>query len=87
MNNPIALGLFSPRKAKTGSELPSARLISTTLISNADIVRTDVSLLFMVFGQFVDHDLDLTPNFVMSKWIIKALFLRLLLRANMLLCT
>lgn len=59
-------GVFAPRVATDGSNLPSARLVSLSIVSHHDAPRVDLSLLGMVFGQFVDHDLTFTPTFVLS---------------------
>ena len=56
------------RRAKSGSELPSARLLSTTLAKSTesfskkpnDEIRT---VFLMQMGQFIDHDLAHSPNF------------------------
>ena len=56
------------RRAKSGSELPSARLLSTTLAKSTgsfskkpnDGIRT---VFLMQMGQFIDHDLAHSPNF------------------------
>ena len=56
------------RTAKSGSELPSARLLSTTLARSTesfskkpnDGIRT---IFLMQMGQFIDHDLAHSPNF------------------------
>ena len=41
---------------------PSARLISTTIVSDGLKSETPYSHLLMQFGQFLDHDLDLAPE-------------------------
>lgn len=54
-------GLSSP----AGSDHPSAREISNTLVDQGDEdIISDRMLSAMVYawGQFIDHDLDLTPN-------------------------
>ena len=56
-------GVFAPKK-----DLPSARLISEKLIRDVDRTRPDITLMFMVFGQFVSHDLNLAPVFVLRKF-------------------
>ncbi|XP_046453343.1 peroxidase-like isoform X1 [Daphnia pulex] len=59
-------GVFAPRIAMDGTTLPSARFISLVIVSHHDAPRADLSLLWMVFGQFIDHDLTLSPTFVLS---------------------
>ena len=61
-------GVYEPRfKGSDGSFLPSPRLISTQLIMADEIPREDISLMLMVFGQFVDHDLTLAPISTLRK--------------------
>ncbi|GAB6023030.1 hypothetical protein CHUAL_007124 [Chamberlinius hualienensis] len=55
-------GVSKPRKAVDNGELPSCRLISTTIIQSQNAEYPDINHLFMGFGQFVDHDLSLTPT-------------------------
>lgn len=63
-------GVYEPRfRGTDGSFLPSPRLISTQLITTDEIPREDVSLMLMVFGQFVDHDLTLAPISVLRKYM------------------
>ncbi|CAG9800209.1 unnamed protein product [Chironomus riparius] len=53
-----------------GFKLPSARLISTTLIST-DVVEQDMEITHMVmqWGQFLDHDLDHSlPSVSLESW-------------------
>jgi hypothetical protein len=47
-----------------GANLPSARLISNVVGSQTDDVldNRDVSAFIWAWGQFIDHDLDLTPT-------------------------
>ena len=56
-------GIWAPRKAVDGNDLPSARLVSTSLVGSVDRPKSDVTLLTMTLGQFIDHDLMLTPAF------------------------
>lgn len=55
-------GVSSPRVAVDKTELPSCRLVSTTIIQGQTNDYPDIDHLFMAFGQFVDHDLSLTPT-------------------------
>lgn len=53
-----------------GFKLPSARLVSTTLIST-DVVEQDMEITHMVmqWGQFLDHDLDhALPSVSLESW-------------------
>ena len=62
----IFTGLDAPRRSKYGYELPSARKVSLKVsqgIDNPDNVR---SFLFTVFGQFLDHDLTISPLSVLT---------------------
>ncbi|XP_022240998.1 chorion peroxidase-like [Limulus polyphemus] len=54
-------GLSSPRRAFSGNELPNPRLISTTLHSDSSVLARDFTHLVMQWGQFLDHDITLTP--------------------------
>ena len=56
------IGDSTPRMAKDGSELPSARFVSQTIFKAGDRSDPEVSALFMQVGQFIDHDITLTPN-------------------------
>ncbi|XP_053676626.1 peroxidase-like [Anopheles nili] len=52
-------GLSTPRRSKTGVDLPSARLLSLSLFTEPNILDSRMSLLNMQFGQFVAHDMGL----------------------------
>uniref|UniRef100_A0A4D5R9M6 Chorion peroxidase n=1 Tax=Scolopendra viridis TaxID=118503 RepID=A0A4D5R9M6_SCOVI len=54
-------GISKPRIARSEGPLPSARLVSATVISDLDRPHPDVTHIFMQYGQFLDHDLTLTP--------------------------
>lgn len=59
----ISTGQFMPRKSKVDDkDLPSARLISTSLTKNPTNVDHIHSMLVMQMGQFIDHDITFTPN-------------------------
>merc|ERR1711962_851626 len=56
---------FKPRKSEQGTDLPSARLITTGAFQTGEDTNCKISELFTQFGQFVDHDLvhaTLTPD-------------------------
>lgn len=55
-------GLQQPRVATDGTPLPSARLVSSTILKDRVKEFPDISALYMAYGQFVDHDLTLTPS-------------------------
>lgn len=55
-------GLSQPRVATDGTPLPSARLVSTTILKANVVEYPDISIFFQAFGQFVDHDITLTPT-------------------------
>ncbi|XP_032795230.2 peroxidase [Daphnia magna] len=58
-------GVREPRRAKSNNELPSARLVSTSIIrDNNDHVHSSNTYWVTQFGQFIDH--DITQN-VQSK--------------------
>ncbi len=46
-----------------GGFLPSARLVSSQVGGRRQRLSGDFSMLLMVFGQFVDHDLTHVPVF------------------------
>jgi len=57
----LHLAISKPRVASSGHTLPNARLVSSTVhpdVDNPDLIHT---LMLMVFGQFLDHDLTLSP--------------------------
>ena len=66
--------IMIPRKAKSGSPLPSARLVSTKLTSVDKKKPSEINTnLLMAIGQFIDHDLVHTPMHGKSimLWILK----------------
>src|SRR5262249_45486098 len=51
--------------APAGADRPGARVISNTIADQGDqdiISDRDLSAMIYAWGQFLDHDLDLTPN-------------------------
>lgn len=54
--------MSQPRVAgSTGDPLPSARLVSTSIHYDATVAHRRYSLMVMQWGQFLDHDLTMTP--------------------------
>lgn len=51
--------------------LPSARVISTSLVKHADIPDKDRTLAVMQWGQFVGHDLAHTATSKMGEYCIR----------------
>lgn len=52
-----------PRVAKSGADLPSARLISTGVLDGPDVRdQQGISAYFVQMGQFIDHDITLSPE-------------------------
>nr|XP_045598236.1 peroxidase-like [Procambarus clarkii] len=54
-------GLSRPRESVGGGSLPSARLVSTSVVGDQDRPSPDLTLSVMQWGQFIDHDLTHTP--------------------------
>ncbi|XP_047486110.1 peroxidase-like isoform X2 [Penaeus chinensis] len=54
-------GVKAFRLAKNGEELPSARLVSSSVNLKRNVESPSISVLYMTFGQFLDHDLDFSP--------------------------
>lgn len=50
--------------------LPSARVISTSLVKHADVIDKDRTLAVMQWGQFIGHDMAHTAASKMGKLII-----------------
>jgi len=59
-------GIQTPRLASNGSSLPSARLVSVIVFNNNDVPLSNNTLALMQFGQFINHDMELTPTFTYS---------------------
>ena len=63
MENAYEDGVSLPRGGLDNSSLPSARTMSTTVHGVRETgARPGVSVMLMQFGQFLDHDLSLTPE-------------------------
>lgn len=65
------LGFQSPRGSSINKELPSARLISTTLSQNKDAPDTSVTLATLQWGQFIAEDMAHTAISKMCKLQLK----------------
>ncbi|CAL4103596.1 unnamed protein product, partial [Meganyctiphanes norvegica] len=52
----------SLRTGKRNTPLPNAREVSNAMASAAPRPKPDVSVMFMQWGQFVSHDINLTPS-------------------------
>ena len=58
-------GLINPSlrvAANPSNLLPNPRLVSTTVHSHFDVPSGGTTLMTAMFGQFLDHDLTLTPE-------------------------
>lgn len=49
------------RRARSGAELPSARLVSKDIHNDQSNPSLITTMNHMTFGQFLDHDLDRAP--------------------------
>ncbi|KAK3858002.1 hypothetical protein Pcinc_035774, partial [Petrolisthes cinctipes] len=56
-------GLLRPRESRLGGPLPSARVVSLSVVNDVDNPHPDITLSVMQWGQFIDHDLTHTPIF------------------------
>ena len=56
----MTLGIDLPRISKSGKPLPNARLVSYTIHTDEDEPSKIHTLLFMLLGQFTDHDMSRT---------------------------
>ncbi|XP_074603840.1 uncharacterized protein LOC141857262 [Brevipalpus obovatus] len=52
------------RKTKSGKNLPSPRIISTTMHYDIPSPHSRYALVTMQWGQFLDHDITLTPSYL-----------------------
>ena len=56
-------GIFTPRVASDGGALPSARDVSNLATGSANNPYPDLAISVMTWGQFLDHDLSISPIF------------------------
>jgi len=54
------IGVSKVRKSVTGTDLPSARLISSKVLDSQSQLLNNDTLFTMQWGQFLDHDIALT---------------------------
>ena len=59
-------GTKQPRVAGGGTELQSARQVASALFPDVDVPDNRITLSVMQWGQFIDHDFSLTPQFQFS---------------------
>ena len=59
-------GVFKPRRSSSGSDLPSARLVSINIVPDVEAPSELDTHNVMQWGQFVDHDMTHTPLFRLS---------------------
>merc|ERR1719367_949496 len=55
-------GVQAVRRARSGRELPNARLISSTVHRQSSADTQQFTMLVMQWGQFLDHDVTSTPQ-------------------------
>eukprot|EP00088_Acartia_fossae_P020565 TRINITY_DN2211_c0_g1_i10.p1 TRINITY_DN2211_c0_g1~~TRINITY_DN2211_c0_g1_i10.p1 ORF type:complete len:747 (-),score=69.80 TRINITY_DN2211_c0_g1_i10:194-2434(-) len=55
-------GIGSPRLSVSGHNLPSPRMISSLVHSDKSVHEYAISILFVAWGQFIDHDITLTAE-------------------------
>ncbi|XP_043244328.1 peroxidase-like isoform X3 [Amphibalanus amphitrite] len=56
-------GIFTPRVAADGGALPSARDVSNLATGSTNDPYPDLAISVMTWGQFLDHDLSISPIF------------------------
>ena len=54
------VAISQPRVARSGNELPNARQLSVTVHQDKDLPDHLHTLLLMLFGQLLDHDMSRT---------------------------
>lgn len=54
-------GVDKPRAARDGTELPNPRIVSTVIHETDSHFASQLSIMLMQWGQFIDHDITLTP--------------------------
>ena len=62
-------GIQVPRLATNGSDLPGARIVSTTCIQGGNLPLTTATLALMQFGQLINHDFQASVQFTFCKKI------------------
>jgi len=63
-------GIYAPRVSSNGSNLASARLISIVAFNGTSVPQPNFTLAIMQFGQFINHDMELTNQVSFGKAII-----------------
>ena len=68
-------GIDVPRRDRNGHPLPSARTVSVALFEDKDRPSHVHNVLYVTFGQFLDHDMTRTAVTKLSveplgKWIL-----------------
>jgi len=56
----LSIAISKPRVASNGNDLPNARLVSSTVHSDMNIPDRLHTMMLMLFGQFLDHDMSRT---------------------------
>ena len=62
----MLIGIQSLRVSTNGSALPGARVVSSVMFGNTDVFLNNKTLALMQFAQFINHDMELTPQFTYS---------------------